>query len=177
LFTVDGKYGMVVSQGPGLLEILDPTANTVSKSVTVGKMPHWIAANTKGDTAWVTNEGSNDVSVVDLASGKVTATIPVGNAPRKIVIQPQTQAMGQGGVTTSIKGFAFESSINVKAGQAVAWTNADSVAHTVTSDTGVWDSGDVAPGASFSFTFNQPGTYAYHCMHHPYMKGEIVVTA
>jgi YVTN family beta-propeller protein len=51
-------------------------------------MPHWIAANSQGTTAWVTNEGSNDVSVVDLATGKVTATIPIGNAPRKIVIQP-----------------------------------------------------------------------------------------
>jgi YVTN family beta-propeller protein len=36
----------------------------------------------------VTDEGSNDVSVVDLASRTVTATIAVGNAPRKIAVQP-----------------------------------------------------------------------------------------
>jgi len=36
----------------------------------------------------VTNEHSNGVSAVDLTSGSVTARIPVGNAPRKIVIQP-----------------------------------------------------------------------------------------
>jgi YVTN family beta-propeller protein len=40
-----------------------------------------------GRIAYVTNEGSNDVSVVDLASRTVTATIPVGNAPRKIAVQ------------------------------------------------------------------------------------------
>src|SRR5262249_34958767 len=34
------------------------------------------------------NENSNDVSVVDLASRTVTATITVGNAPRKIAVQP-----------------------------------------------------------------------------------------
>ncbi len=42
--------------------------------------------------AYVTNEGSNDVSVVDLASRAVTATIPVGNAPRKIAVQPGSGA-------------------------------------------------------------------------------------
>lgn len=36
----------------------------------------------------MTNEGSNDVSVVDLASRTVTTTIAVGNAPRKIAVQP-----------------------------------------------------------------------------------------
>jgi YVTN family beta-propeller protein len=41
-----------------------------------------------GRTAYVTNEGSNDVSVVDLTSHRVTATIPIGHAPRKIVVQP-----------------------------------------------------------------------------------------
>jgi YVTN family beta-propeller protein len=37
---------------------------------------------------FVTNEGSNDVSVVDLTSRTVTATIAVGNVPRKIAVQP-----------------------------------------------------------------------------------------
>jgi len=54
--------------------------------VKVGDMPHWIALTPDSKTAYVTNENSNNVSVVDLASHAVTATIPVGNAPRKIVI-------------------------------------------------------------------------------------------
>ena len=41
-----------------------------------------------GRTAYVSNEGSNDVTVVDLVNRKVLATIPVGNAPRKIGMQP-----------------------------------------------------------------------------------------
>ena len=48
----------------------------------------WIAATSDNHFAYVTNEHSNDVSVVDLSSGSVTARIPVGKAPRKIVIQP-----------------------------------------------------------------------------------------
>jgi YVTN family beta-propeller protein len=53
----------------------------------VGKTPHWSMSSADGRIAYVTNEGSNDVSVVDLASRTVTATIPVGNAPRKIAVQ------------------------------------------------------------------------------------------
>jgi YVTN family beta-propeller protein len=181
LFTANGQMALVVSQGPGTLSILDPKAGTVSKVVTVGKMPHWIATN--GTTAWVTNEASNDVSVVDLASGTVTATIPVGNAPRKLVIQPQalpgasTTTPAASGNAVSIAAMAFSSDhLTIKAGQTVTWTNNDSITHTVTSDTGLWDSGDLAPGKSFSFTLTQPGDFPYHCAIHPFMKGTITVT-
>lgn len=44
----------------------------------------------------MTDEGSNDVSVVDLGSQKVTATIPVGNAPRKIAVQSGPTALTAG---------------------------------------------------------------------------------
>jgi plastocyanin len=53
----------------------------------------------------------------------------------------------------------------------------DAVAHTVTSDTGVWDSGTLATGQSYSHTFDQPGTYPYHCAIHPFMKATIIVQA
>jgi YVTN family beta-propeller protein len=49
--------------------------------------PHWIATSADGGTAYVTNEGANSVSVVDLASREVTATIPIGHAPRKLAVQ------------------------------------------------------------------------------------------
>ena len=85
---------------PGSWESRDfrPSSNTRSASITVGKLPHWIAISSDGRTAYVTDEGSNDVSVVDLGSQKVTATIPVGNAPRKIAVQP--------GPTTAMTAFA-----------------------------------------------------------------------
>jgi YVTN family beta-propeller protein len=47
-----------------------------------------VAIASDGRTAWVANEGSNDVSVVDLVKRTVTATIAVGNTPRKIAVQP-----------------------------------------------------------------------------------------
>jgi Cupredoxin-like domain len=68
--------------------------------------------------------------------------------------------------------------MTVTAGSTVVWANKDSADHTSTSDTGVWDVSDIPGGASSSGTvFNTPGTYAYHCNIHPFMKGTIVVTA
>ena len=79
-------FGMVVVQGPGELSLFDPATNKPARNVAVGKQPHWAATSGDGKTTYVTNEGSNDVTVVDLATGR-TATIAVGNAPRKIVVQ------------------------------------------------------------------------------------------
>lgn len=79
-----------------------------------------------------------------------------------------------------IKNFAFlPGDITVPAGTAVIWTNNDSSAHTVTSLSGApvaFDSGVLNPGATFSYTFTQPGIYPYHCRIHPWMLGNVTVT-
>jgi plastocyanin len=75
-----------------------------------------------------------------------------------------------------IKGFAFDpASITIKAGESVTWTNQDSPTHTITADNGEFDSGNIASGATYSFTFAKAGTYPYHCTIHPSMKGTVVV--
>jgi plastocyanin len=65
--------------------------------------------------------------------------------------------------------------VSVAAGSTVTWTNNDSVAHTSTSDASGWNSGTVASGGHFSFTFQTAGTYSYHCSIHPGMIGTVVV--
>ena len=65
--------------------------------------------------------------------------------------------------------------LEVKVGTTVTWTNMDYVPHTVTADNGAFDSGMMANGAQFSFTFNEPGTYTYVCTYHPNMTGTVVV--
>jgi plastocyanin len=80
--------------------------------------------------------------------------------------------------SVSIQNFAFPATINVNVGDSVTWTNQDSAAHTVTSDTaGVFGSGQLAQGQSFSHTFTQAGTFTYHCAIHPTMTGSVVVAA
>lgn len=59
--------------------------------------------------------------------------------------------------------------LTITHGTAVTWNNGDGVTHTVTSATGsgdVYDSGNVGSGATFTRTFNTPGTYDYYCKFH-----------
>ena len=79
----------------------------------------------------------------------------------------------------TINGFAFTPvMITVPVGTRVVWTNQQmNVPHTVTSDSGAWDSGTLGTGASFMFTFNQVGSFPYHCNIHPNMHGMVVVTS
>ena len=64
---------------------------------------------------------------------------------------------------------------DVAVGTTVTWTNSDVVTHTSTSNNGVWNSGNVQPGAQFSVTFTTAGTFPYHCTIHPGMVGSVVV--
>jgi plastocyanin len=67
------------------------------------------------------------------------------------------------------------SQLDVLPGETVLWTNGSIRTHTVTSDTGMFDSDEVVSGASFSFQFNEVGTYKYHCTIHPSITGEVDV--
>ena len=84
-------------------------------------------------------------------------------------------------ITDSSGSFAFSpATLTIKAGTTVTWKNTTAVAHTVTSDDGKsFDSGMANPIAAqsgtFSFTFTSPGTFAYHCAIHPFMKATIIV--
>ncbi len=62
----------------------------------------------------------------------------------------------------------------------VQWSNNDSSAHTVTADGNSsiqFNSDNLNSGASFTFAFNTPGTYTYHCNYHNWMHGTIIVEA
>ena len=87
LFVGTGQTALVVVQGPGQLAVVD-TATKAVTPVTVGQFPHWVAVSSDGGFAYVTNETSDDVSVVALDTKKVIATVAIGGGPRKIVIQP-----------------------------------------------------------------------------------------
>jgi plastocyanin len=89
----------------------------------------------------------------------------------------QRAVQAQGGAAVSIVDFAFQpASVEVAAGSTVTWTNTGQAPHTVTADDGAFDSGQLAPGASFSQTFDTAGTFTYHCNIHPQMTGTIIVT-
>jgi plastocyanin len=67
------------------------------------------------------------------------------------------------------------SPLTISVGTTVRWTNDDTIAHDSTSNTNVWASGNMNPGAHFDFTFQAAGTYPYHCTIHSGMTGTVVV--
>jgi amicyanin len=93
-----------------------------------------------------------------------------GNQNNNTVVTPKTYSV-------DISGFAFSpSTLTIKSGDSVTWTNHDSTSHTVTSDTGSELSSQQIPnGETYSHTFNTAGTYSYHCSIHPSMKGKVIV--
>jgi amicyanin len=174
--------GMAVVQGPSELLLFDPATNMPVRKVQVGKQPHWMTVSGNGKTAYVTNEGSNDVSVVDIATGGIT-TIAVGKGPRKIVVQPAargatggTTGGATGGAKVSIVNFAFAPAhIKIAAGDNVTWINDDGAPHAVAFKDGAAGARSLMPGQTISRTFDRSGDYDYFCSVHPYMTGHVVV--
>jgi plastocyanin len=77
-----------------------------------------------------------------------------------------------------IKNLAYGSgTLTIPAGTTVQWVNDDPLAHTVVAVDTTFDSGLIEPGASWRHLFAVPGTYAYTCRPHPFMKGTIIVVA
>lgn len=77
-------------------------------------------------------------------------------------------------IKNSLFGFNVSQTQTIKVGTTVTWMNIDDTEHTTTSNSGVWGSPILAPGKLFTFTFNQTGTFNYHCEIHP-MDGTIIV--
>ena len=100
-------------------------------------------------------------------------------APSHLVPGPAVQptpARPATAANVSAKDNSFDPpTLNVAPGTTVRWTNTGAHPHTVTDRGGKFDSGDIAPGASYTMTFQTPGTYRYYCKHHKGMEGTIVV--
>ena len=64
----------------------------------------------------------------------------------------------------------------VPPGTTVRWTNEGSVAHTVTSSDGLFDSGPLDPGESFDYYFDELGVFSYFCSIHPSKTGQVIVS-
>ncbi len=70
--------------------------------------------------------------------------------------------------------------IAIDSGNQVTWLNEDSAFHSVTSGfyddpSDLFDSGHLDPYESFTFDFNEEGTYDYFCTLHPWMQGQVIV--
>lgn len=117
-----------------------------------------------------------------------------GSSSSNSVTGPPPPPPPVNGVNIVVQDFKFSPAVDtIKVGTTVQWVNQGPSEHSSTSDTGLWNSGGLTPpagtgsyavkasGQTFQFTFNQAGTFTYHCMFHPpslypTFVGTIVVT-
>ena len=97
-----------------------------------------------------------------------------------LVFAPSAWAQGQEVTVRMEDNFFDQANITVEPGTTVTWVQSGDNAHTTTSYDGLWDSGMIegGSGGTFSFTFEEPGTYDYYCIPHESMGmiGSVTVT-
>ena len=85
-----------------------------------------------------------------------------------LVFAPSAWAQGQEVTVRMEDNFFDQANITVEPGTTVTWVQSGDNSHTTTSYDGLWDSGMIEGGTdgTFSFTFEEPGTYDYFCIPH-----------
>jgi plastocyanin len=121
-----------------------------------------------------TATGITTTTLLPATTQKPTTTI------RTTTTKATTTSMASGAssrvVQVDIQSFAFKpKDLTVPSGTTVMWVNKDSVAHTIVSDNGLWESPALSQGDWYTNTFYDSGTINYHCSIHPSMKGSIIV--
>jgi plastocyanin len=80
------------------------------------------------------------------------------------------------GTAVTMDGVSFSPDrLVVRVGETITWTNKDPFPHNVTSSTGAFKSGDIAPDAQWTFRATAAGRFPYTCTLHPGMNGILIV--
>jgi plastocyanin len=109
------------------------------------------------------------VTVGSLAAGTENRLLLSANTGADITIPRGAAVQGNSAYSSA--------NFTVANGRTVTWLNKDVTVHTVTSTSGLFDSGNLNPGQTFSHAFTQTGFYKYYCTLHAWMKGNVTVTA
>ena len=129
--------------------------------------------------AWVDPAHDNQLGVFSMWNSSITPFL--GDADIRSASMVRGSDFPENARQSLITNFAFESAIEVTAGEAVYFNNSDSVPHTVSAGTpddpalDSFDSGLLDPGDNWQLDTSTPGTYSYFCALHPDMTATIIV--
>jgi plastocyanin len=120
-----------------------------------------------------------DKSVPATNTTQTTTTRPAEETETNNQTPANTASEAKLAATVNIQDMAFTpQKVTIKKGGTVTWTNQDSDRHDVTPDnesSGFTGSELLDKGESYEFTFNEVGSYSYHCSPHPQMTGTVEV--
>jgi nitrite reductase (NO-forming) len=147
------------------------------------------ATTTGNATTTTTGNMTSNATTGAMPGNTTTGTGPTTPTPTTPAPTSATGGGGGGnsvevsipqGSSTLTEGAYDPNPVQVSAGGTVTWTNDDAQPHTATSGEnaapdGLFDSGILTVGKSFSHTFAEAGEYPYYCMLHPNMVGTVSV--
>ena len=127
------------------------------------------------NTTTSTTQNSTSSTGTNTTTSTTSSTLtPTTNASGTYVIIPAgTATSGE-----ATKGYDPDHIVVVLGiNNTVTWVNEDSVPHTVTSRSSIqpFNSGQIQPGGTFTFTFTSLGSYTYTCDNFPWMSGIVTV--
>jgi nitrite reductase (NO-forming) len=179
---------LVVAGGGTVVEVVGLVPSTILL------VDHALArAFDKGAIAHLVVDGEPDAEIfsssgISAAAAGAGATAAAEDEPEEeelALVEADEVTIPDGAFDPANADTAFSpKDIRTAVGTEVTWTNADSVFHTITSGEsngtigtadGIFDSGNVEPGETFSYTFDTSGTFPYFCTPHPWMRGTVVV--
>lgn len=155
------------------------SADNIATYIACGDLDNPVVNGTMLVGLYAQNDsGYTGVAVLSAADSGTGIDVVVYLTSSSANTADQAPADATGDVAVSIIDFGFDAAtVEVPVGTTVTWTNDGDVIHTTTSKDGLWDSAIMNSGDTFSYTFEDVGTFDYLCSLHPSMVGTIVVTA
>ncbi|MHB8509255.1 MAG: plastocyanin/azurin family copper-binding protein [Candidatus Dormibacteria bacterium] len=141
-------------------------------------MNHPIAGWATGRIIQLLSLGGTVAALAACGGGYAAATNPASTVGSPSPTSASSFGAPTPATEVTISNFAFAPrGVTVKVGSEITWTNRDADAHTVTFDVDGKGSAAFQSGEFYRQKMTIVGTYSYHCSLHPYMVGEVVVTA
>ncbi len=110
--------------------------------------------------------------------GDVPAPAAPSPAPATPPPAPSTTAAPAGPTSQDVEIVDFDFSplqISIAEGGSVSWRNIGAAPHTVTADSGAFDSGFMFTNDTYTTSFPTAGSYSYYCTLHPLMRATVTV--
>jgi len=142
-----------------------------------GISDNYVSEKAAAEKAAAEKAAAEKAAAEKAAAEKAAAEKAAAAAPMSVEVYPVT---GSGAPGCEPECYD-PSTVTISAGGTVTFVNSDMAPHTATSGTavdgpdGIWDTSLIMNAASYSVTLDNPGTYDYFCMVHPWMQGIVIV--
>jgi YVTN family beta-propeller protein len=87
-FNADGGQMFVTGTGEDALAIVSPFQNEVAETILAGRTPYGMAVSERRNLLFVTNPGSGDLTILDIETRGLSASVHVGETPGDVLLTP-----------------------------------------------------------------------------------------